>query len=140
MLKVACAIIISNGKILVTQHGADSDHPFQWEFPGGKLKPGETFEDCIFREINEELEIEISILKRMHSVQWDYGFKKIELVPFICSIKSGEIKLTEHQHFLWKNLESILELDFSEADHELINLPANQLILKEYFRENMNNS
>ena len=140
MLEVACAIIVNNGKILVTQHSGDSDHPFQWEFPGGKLKTGETFEDCIIREINEELEIEIRILTRMHSVKWDYGIKKIELVPFLCSIKSGEIRLTEHLHFLWKDPESLYELDFSAADYELINLHSNQLILEEYFREYMNNS
>ncbi len=140
MLKVTCAIIVNQGKILATQRGANSDHPFQWEFPGGKLGTGETYEECIIREIDEELGIKINVLKRMCSVKWDYGFKKIELIPFLCLIESGEIKLTEHQQFLWKDLESLYELDFSAADNELINLPENQSILKEYFRKNMNDS
>lgn len=102
MLRVTCAVIIHHGKILVAQRGVNSDHPFQWEFPGGKLKRGETPENCIVREITEELEIKIDILEKMYPVKWDYGFKKIELIPFLCSIKSGQINLTEHHHFLWK--------------------------------------
>lgn len=138
MLKVTCAIIVCRGKILVTQRGANTDHPFQWEFPGGKLKSDEFPEDCIVREIREELEINIKVFKKMHPVIWDYGFKKIELIPFLCLIDSGEINLTEHIQFFWKDLESLSELYLSDADNKLIKLPENQSILKEYFRENMN--
>ncbi len=58
MLKVSCAIIINKNKILVTQHGEKSEHPFLWEFPGGKINTGETPEECIKREIKEELSVE----------------------------------------------------------------------------------
>ncbi|MBK6285706.1 MAG: NUDIX domain-containing protein [Draconibacterium sp.] len=61
MIKVTCAIIIKNGRILVTQRKANSSHPLNWEFPGGKLNSGETLEYCIIREIKEELDIEIEI-------------------------------------------------------------------------------
>ncbi len=140
MLKVTCAIIIDQGKILVTQRGANSDHPFQWEFPGGKLNKGETPEECIIREIREELEIEIIILKKMQSVTWDYGFKKIELIPFLCSVKSGNISLTEHHNFKLLELRHLNELNYAEADRKLINFPANRNILKKYFGENVDNS
>ena len=140
MIKVTCAIIVNRGKILVTQRGADSEHPFQWEFPGGKLILGETSEACIIREIREELEIDISILRKMYPVEWDYGFKKIELIPFLCLPESKQIRLTEHHQFFWENLESLSDLNFSKADRELINHSGNYKILKEYFRENMDNS
>ena len=139
-MKVTCAIIINQGKILVVQNGPASDHPHQWEFPGGKIDIDETPEECISREIMEELGTGISILKKMHVVQWEYGFKKIELIPFLCAIKTGDIKLTEHVQFLWKNFESLPGVDFSEADYELIKLPANKKILEEYLRENMDNA
>ena len=82
MLKVTCALIIENRKLLITQNNSTSDHPFQWEFPGGKIKPKEKIKDCIVREIHEELNIEVNILQKLKSVVFDYGVKKIELIPF----------------------------------------------------------
>lgn len=96
MIKVVCAIIINNTGILIAQRKASSNHPLKWEFPGGKLNKNETPEDCIFREIREELDIEIEIKKPMISVNHIFGLKQIELIPFFCTIKSGEIKLIDH--------------------------------------------
>jgi 8-oxo-dGTP diphosphatase len=132
MLKVTCAIIIQDNRILVTQNPAESDHPFQWEFPGGKIKPGELAKDCIVREIREELGIEINILKTLNSIAFDYGFKKIELIPFLCSIKTGEIKLYEHHAFAWVKVTDLENIDFSGADLELIRIKENSDVLKKY--------
>ncbi|HSO85796.1 MAG TPA: NUDIX domain-containing protein [Draconibacterium sp.] len=140
MLKVTCAIIIHQNKILVNQRNTSSDHPLKWEFPGGKLKPGETEEKCIVREIREELEIEIEIRKPMVSLIHDYGFKKIELIPFLCVLKSGELKLKEHHDFNWVTLKELEKIDFVAADRRLIQHSVNQEILKKYLRENMNDS
>jgi len=140
MLKVTCAIIILQNKILITQRNNYSDHPFKWEFPGGKLNPGETWEACVIREIREELDIDIEIQASMISVQHDYGLKQIELIPFICSIKKGDIKLKEHKDFMWISFINLNKIDFAEADRKLIQLKENKEILKKYLRENMNNS
>ena len=111
MLKVTCAIIIQQNKILVTQRNASSDHPLKWEFPGGKLQPGETEEECIAREINEELEIDIEIRKPMISLVHDDGCRQIELIPFLCVIKSGTIKLQEHHDLNWVTLNELEKID-----------------------------
>lgn len=140
MLKVTCAIIIHKGKILVAQRNARSEHPLKWEFPGGKLNPDETVEECIIREIREELEIEIEIRESMVSVKHDYGFKQIELIPFICIVKSGEINLYEHYDFKWVTFSNLEEIDFAEADKKLIQEQANNATLEKYFWKNMNNS
>ncbi len=140
MLKVTCAIIIRQNEILVTQRGGNTAHPFQWEFPGGKIKQNETEADCIAREINEELGIEIRILDLMIHVQHDYGFRKIELIPFICEIQSGSIKLTEHIDFKWISIENLEQIDLSDADRKLIQKDGNRLILKKYLGENKNDS
>ena len=129
VLKVTCAIIFHNEKLLVVQNSSDSDHPFQWEFPGGKINIGETYEDCIKREIIEELEIEIEIYQKLNSVEFDYGFKQIVLIPFLCSIKNGEIKLNEHNAFKWINVNELGEIDFSDADKKLIQQKQNLEIL-----------
>ena len=140
MLKVTCAIIILQNKILITQRNNYSDHPFKWEFPGGKLNPGETWEACVIREIREELDIDIEIQASMISVQYDYGLKQIELIPFICCIKKGDINLKEHKDFKWISFINLNKIDFAEADRKLIQLKENKEILKKYLWENMNNS
>ena len=140
MLKVTCAIIIQNGKMLITQRGADSDHPLQWEFPGGKVTENESEEDCIIREIREELNIELVILLRMTPVEYDYGFKLIQLIPFLCEIESDEIRLNEHHDFKWVTEEQIRHIDLSEADRVLIKRNENRDVLKKYLGENMHNT
>lgn len=140
MQKVTCAIIIRQNKMLITQRAGNTDHPFRWEFPGGKLNFEESAENCIIREIREELEIEIGIQDSLIAVQHDYGFKQIELIPFICKIKTGEIKLNEHIDYKWISFEDLFYTDFSEADRELIELTKNEEILKKYLGKNKNDS
>jgi 8-oxo-dGTP diphosphatase len=95
-------------------------------------------EECIIRELNEELEIEIEIEESLVPVKHDYGFKQIELIPFLCIIKSGQITLNEHHHFNWVTMKELRKVDFVAADRELIRHPVNDHILKKYLRENMN--
>ena len=59
MIEVSCAIIIKDSKILAVQRGPESSHPWKWEFPGGKIHPGETAAECVIREIEEELQLRI---------------------------------------------------------------------------------
>jgi 8-oxo-dGTP diphosphatase len=140
MIKVTCAIIIHRNKILVTQRLPNSDHPLKWEFPGGKLQSGESLNDCVLREIKEELEIEIDILKPLISVQFDYGFKQIELIPFLCVIKSGKIKLNQHLDLMWVTYKNLNQVDFAEADRKLIQIDQNKDFLKKHLGKNMYNS
>ncbi len=85
MIRVTCAIIRNeDNEVLAVQRGEKTDHPFKWEFPGGKVKEGESEEECIIREIREELSIDIVICSRMEDVDYDYGKKHILLIPFIC--------------------------------------------------------
>lgn len=135
MIIVTCALIIHKNRILITQHGANSDHPFLWEFPGGKLKLNESLEACIVREIMEELEIKIEIIQKMSSVKFDYKFKEIELIPFLCSTKSVNIILNDHIQYKWINWEDLDKYELLKADRKLIQQNKNWQILKEYFRK-----
>lgn len=132
MLKVTCALIIANNKILITQNGNGSDHPFQWEFPGGKIKTGEPDDVCIIREIKEELELDINIVKPLIPVKHDYRIKQIKLIPFICTISAGIIKLNNHVEKKWIVFEELTSVNFSEADKKLISAEQNIKILEEY--------
>ena len=128
MIEVTCAIIRNEeNEVLVVQRGEKSDHPFKWEFPGGKLKENETAEECIFREIKEELSIDIVICKRMADVEYDYGNKQIKLIPFICDTLDDLPLLSEHMAFKWLNPVDLGKIDFSEADI---------IVADRYLREN----
>ena len=117
MIDVTCAIIRNDeNKVLIVQRGENTDHPFKWEFPGGKLGPDETEEDCIIREIREELSIDIVICKRLEPFEFDYGIKQIRLIPFVCDTLDEIPFLTEHIAFRWIGSDQLDEIDFSEAD------------------------
>jgi len=120
MIEVCCAIVVKGSKILAVQHGPKSGHPWKWEFPGGKTDLDETAEQCIVREIEEELNIEIEIIHQLVSVDFDYGNKQICLVPFICQILSGDINLTEHIAQCWFTFDEWEALDWLDADCKLI--------------------
>lgn len=117
MLNVTCAVIRNDeNKILVVQRGEATDHPFKWEFPGGKLAQEETEEECIIREIDEELSMEIVIYARLAAVIHDYGHKKIWLIPFICDTLDDMPFLSEHIAYKWVEEKDLMTIDFSEAD------------------------
>jgi len=117
MIDVTCAIIRNDeNEVLVVQRGEKSDHPFKWEFPGGKTNSGESHEECIVREISEELGIGIVICSRLDEVEHDYGQKQIRLIPFVCDTLDEVPLLTEHISFRWVASTDLDEIDFCEAD------------------------
>lgn len=120
MIEVCCAIILRDKKILTVQRGPVSSHPWQWEFPGGKILEGETAEQCIIREIQEELTVTVEVVGQLKPVGFDYGSKQIWLIPFVCKICSGKILLTEHIAMRWFNFEEWEKIGWAGADRELI--------------------
>lgn len=122
MINVTCAVIRNEeDEILIVQRGEATDHPFKWEFPGGKLAPEEIEEDCIIREIDEELAIEVVICGQLPEVEYDYGHKQIKLIPFICDTLDELPFLSEHLAFRWVKANDLLSVDFSEADVFVVN-------------------
>ncbi|MBB6500049.1 (deoxy)nucleoside triphosphate pyrophosphohydrolase [Pedobacter cryoconitis] len=117
MIDVSCALITDyNGQVLVTQRSAVMHLPLKWEFPGGKVEPGESAEACLYREIREELGVDIKILNPLPVSIYDQGDRIIRLLPFQCVLIGGEINLTEHAAFLWLLPEDLKKLDWAEAD------------------------
>jgi 8-oxo-dGTP diphosphatase len=117
MITVTCAIIRNEGnEILVVQRGEATDHPMKWEFPGGKLIPGETEDECVIREVEEELSMGIVICGKLAKVDHDYGHNQIRLIPFICDTLDEMPILSEHIDYKWVEEKDLMTLDFSEAD------------------------
>jgi len=117
MINVTCAVIRNeDNEILVVQRGEKTDHPFKWEFPGGKVVPGECEEDCIIREIAEELSMDVVIYRKLEPVIYDYVHKQINLIPFVCDTLDEMPILSEHTDYKWISPETLFSVDFSEAD------------------------
>ena len=120
MTEVTCAIIIEKERVLVTQRSEEMPHPLKWEFPGGKVKEGESPEYCIKREIQEELGLKVTVKQLLPLVKHTYGTRTIKLIPFICSREEGKISLSEHKSFRWIPIEEVEEVDWLDADVEVV--------------------
>jgi 8-oxo-dGTP diphosphatase len=119
-IKVTCAIIYFGESILVVQRSKKMDLPLKWEFPGGKLENNESEEKCIKREIREEINIEIDIIKRLTPSIFNYPNMSIELIPFLANHSQGEIFLKEHSRYLLLAKADLLYLDWAEADLPIV--------------------
>ena len=120
MLPVVCAIIYVGNRILVTQRSQKMKLPLKWEFPGGKLKNGESEIECIKREIKEELNIEIRIIKRLSTTTHDYDDFKIHLIPYVAEYESGDFILKEHAASQLLEKHHLDTLDWAEADLPIV--------------------
>ena len=122
MTEVTCAIILKDYSVLITQRSEQMPHPLKWEFPGGKVKEGESVEECIRREIREELGLQVEVDRLLPSVRHTYGNYPIELIPLVCTLKSGEVVLAEHKAYQWIPLEKMEEVDWLDADLGVVRL------------------
>ena len=122
LTEVSCAVILDGDRVLATQRSEHMPHPLKWEFPGGKLLAGETPESCIIREIREELGVEITVIQLLPSVRHRYSDLDIKLIPFVCTIRQGEIDLSEHRSYSWVSRSRLAQIDWLEADIEVVEL------------------
>jgi 8-oxo-dGTP diphosphatase len=117
-IHVVCAVIEQNGLILCAQRSESMALPLKWEFPGGKIEPGEAEEPALMREIQEELNVDIEILERMPVHDYAYTPEKIiRLIPYRCTIKDvTQLQAREHAELRWVERHKLLELDWAAAD------------------------
>jgi mutator protein MutT len=119
-VEVSAALIFHNGKFLITQRHTDAHLGGLWEFPGGKVEANETFEQCLAREIREELGIEISIGKLFEEIFHDYPEKSVHLKFFLCKLISGEPQALGCAGFRWIKKSELDNFEFPAADAQLI--------------------
>lgn len=119
-INVAAALIFHKGRLLITQRRADDHLPNLWEFPGGKVEPGETFEACLVREIREELGVEISVGQLVEDLTHSYPEKTVRLRFFDCRLISGEAQPIHVQALRWIARDALRDFEFPAADARLI--------------------
>ena len=118
-IEVVAAVIERDGKLLITRRPEGSHLSGLWEFPGGKPQPGETFEQALRREIDEELGAEVSVGERLETIEWQYPDKRVRLVFFRCDVR-GEPRPLEGQEMAWVTPAELARYEFPPADAALI--------------------
>ena len=127
MKEVTAAIIRKGDKILICQRGKDDELPMLWEFPGGKLEAGETLEQCIIREIMEELSLEIKVMDVFAKTVYRFDQKEIYFTFFNAQIITGEMMLNVHNDAKWVSVREIKDYDFMPADIEIAQMLGNSI-------------
>lgn len=115
-LLVVCAIVEHEGKVLVARRGPSMRMAGYWEFPGGKVEPYERVEAALAREIKEELGLEIALGASLPPSEWDSGQRLIRLLPFVCSLRGGQLQLLEHDAVEWVAPSDLLDRHWAPAD------------------------
>ena len=118
-VRVVAALIREGGRVFATQRGY-GDYKDWWEFPGGKIEPGETAEAALRREIREELAAEIEIEEYITTVEYDYPKFHLSMDCFWCRVREGELKLLEHEAARWLPLDDLLQVKWLPADLKVI--------------------
>ncbi|MBP5386441.1 MAG: (deoxy)nucleoside triphosphate pyrophosphohydrolase [Prevotella sp.] len=119
-IEVVAAIIRRGGEVFATQRGY-GDWKDWWEFPGGKMEPGETPEEALKREICEELSTEISVDEFLCTVEYDYPKFHLTMHCFLCSLQTEAMHLNEHEASRWLKKDELESVNWLPADRIVIN-------------------
>ena len=119
---VVCALIERAGLLLLAQRPAHKHIPYKWEFPGGKVEPGEDPAAAIVREIREELGCDVLITRALPRFAFDYGTVVIEMIPYVCALAAGSPEPHPHEHVAvaWVEPAGLLNYDLAPADVPVI--------------------
>jgi 8-oxo-dGTP diphosphatase len=120
MVRVTAAIIIDHGKVLIAKRKRTGRLGGMWEFPGGKIEPGESPEQCLKRELKEEFEIEAAVGEYLGTSVYAYDFGTIELLAFQTQVTGSEMKLNFHTAIAWVAVGDLCKYDFAPADRPFV--------------------
>lgn len=118
-IKVVAAVICDGNRIFATQRGYGEWKDW-WEFPGGKMEPGETPEAALQREIHEELATDISVESLLTTVSYDYPNFHLTMLCYLCKVKSGKLTLLEHEAAKWLTRDELNSVKWLPADEEVV--------------------
>lgn len=120
VIDVAAGLVWRQGRLLITQRHVQSHLGGLWEFPGGKREPGETFEECLKRELREELGIEVVVGPLIESLTHAYPDKTVRLNFYRCDWAGGELQLLDCAAIKWIRADQLKDYEFPPADERLL--------------------
>ena len=115
-ITVVGAVIVRDGLIYCARRGPAGALPGMWEFPGGKVETGESFEGALVREIGEELDCTVTVLEPLETTTHEYDFAIVTLATFLCELAAGEPRSNEHAEEAWLPMSELETLDWAPAD------------------------
>lgn len=116
MKEVSAAIIIEDGRVLLARRAKGEKLAGYWEFPGGKREEGETIDECLVREIREELSLDIEVVGEFDTSDYEYPGGQIRLIGLLAEIRNGVISRTVHDLVEWIDISSVLDYQLAPAD------------------------
>ena len=118
--QVAIAIIVNAGRVLIAQRRATDAFANLWEFPGGKVEPGETAEQCLLRELTEELGVTVAIIAPLTPLEHVYPKFIVQLRPYLCTLEAGRPQPLASQQLRWVDPPALASFPFPPANETLI--------------------
>lgn len=118
-IEVVAAVIVRDGQVFATQRGYGEWQGW-WEFPGGKMEPGESPQEALVREIREELDADISVGRLLETVEWDYPKFHLTMHCFLCTLLSDSVHLNEHEAAAWLTRDTLHSVKWLPADEGLV--------------------
>ena len=122
----AIGVVKRDGRVLICQRKTDDTLGDFWEFPGGKCEPGESLQECLARELMEEVAIKARVVRKLTPIEHDYPDVCVRLHPFLCEHLEGEATAIECQRTKWVEASELSGYQFP---------PANESLLEEVVRE-----
>jgi 8-oxo-dGTP diphosphatase len=120
MISVTAAILIKDKRILIAQRKHSGKLPGKWEFPGGKIEEGESPEECLKRELKEELNIDISVKSFFTESIYTYPDFTIRLIAYLTTFNTGKLEVKDHEKITWSLIDELDSFDFAEADKPIV--------------------
>jgi 8-oxo-dGTP diphosphatase len=130
MKEVAVGILFRDGAVLAGQRKRSTLYPLKWEFPGGKLEPGETPREALIRELSEELGIIATPGPELHRQEWDYGDRSWRVYYFPVHTYTGVPENRTFEQIRWVTPDELREMDILEGNREVV-----EKLVKEVQRE-----
>ena len=121
IINVAAGLILCNGKILIGQRKHGKTLEYKWEFPGGKLEQGETYEQCLAREMMEEMRLKIEVGEHFMDSAYDYDFGEVILHCYWATCSNPNVPaVLDHEQYKWVAPDELPQYDFAPADKPII--------------------
>ena len=120
VLIVSAAVVLREGRVMLCQRKPGVHNGLKWEFPGGKLEPGESPEEALARELSEELSVGVRVGHIADAVYHRYPDREVLVLFYMCEIESGEPACVDCNAVAWARIEDVTSYDFAGADRVFV--------------------
>lgn len=127
-IDVVGAVVVVEGQVLCVQRGPQGSLAGKWEFPGGKIEPGESPREALAREVREELMCRVTVNEEVMATSYEYDFGIVNLTTFYCQLVEGTPHLVEHAQMCWRSPDELAALDWAPADIPAVQRIQSQMV------------